>query len=91
MAFHRIPNYFHLANYLNQNYQMNLSINDYIFHALLAKAKMVLEVDRNACVKTTLSAYWVFSYIDIAWLRSDDKFSYIPDIFALPPNYAGFF
>lgn len=38
-----------------------------------------------------LNAYWVFSYVDIAWLRSDDKFLGVPDIFPLPPNYSAFF
>ena len=52
---------------------------------------MILDNDTNACVRTVLNAFWVFSYIDVAWLRSDDKFQGIPDIFPLPPNYTAFF
>ena len=91
MTTQAIPNFYHLAHYLNRQFALGLSEDDYLFHALLAKAKIILEQDRNACARAVLNAYWVFSYIDIAWLRSEDKFFGIPDIFPLPPDYTAFF
>lgn len=72
---------------INQDFQLNLSENDYIFHALMAKIRMVLTEDRNSLVRTVMYAYWTFAFFDISFLRSEEKLVGIPDIFDLPPDY----
>lgn len=46
-----------------------------------------MTTDKNSLIRTVMYSYWIFSLVDIALLRSDDKLIGIPDIFDLPPDY----
>lgn len=44
----------------------------------MAKIKLVLEKDRNIVARTIIASYWIFSYVDLAWIKTGEKISVLP-------------
>jgi len=53
----------------------------------MTKIKLILTKDKNSLVRSVMYSHWIFSFIDIAWLRSQTKIIDLPDIYPLPPDY----
>lgn len=55
----------------------------------MVKVKFLLSEDKNSSVRATIYANWVFGSLDLEFVQSEKKVIGMPDIFELPPDYAG--